>query len=456
MKLVGTHGRRPTTVDQELKDAPTTQNTIEDSSQGQPAPPPRPGTGRWKWILAGSFVLAAVAIARLVPDSPARLRAEAEQAARDGDWSTALRAWRAFNATSSARAATHLAEARAALSLGRAADAERTLRRAIAADPADPDPVKVLLEILRVEDRTLDARRAAWESYEHLPAASRREVLGDLTMALLADMDDEVARSFLKRWIAADPADLDARVALLQRIAAQPRADDPDRSARLDELEAIVAEHPEHLGAREALVTALADAGEPDRGRAVLDAWPGPESGSRRPILAAPRPLGARVRPAPRSGRVRIPARPGGVPPGLAIVVRPLSRPDPAGPRRRRAPRRRGRRPHPRGARTHRASSPASTTTSSHLDEPRSLRDLADLADHAGPLPPGRRLARGRGPDPGRARPMTLPGTRRRPRGYSHSRSDGFTIRFEWIGRGSLDAERDPAVRDATRDSSSR
>ena len=30
--------------------------------------------------------------------------------------------------------------------------------------------------------------------------------------------------------------------------------------------------------AREALVTALADAYEPDRGRAVLDGWPGPES----------------------------------------------------------------------------------------------------------------------------------------------------------------------------------
>ena len=208
------------------------------------------------------------------------LRAEAERAALAGDWSAALRAWRAFNATSAARAATHLAEARAALSLGRAADAERSLRRAIAADPAAPDPVKVLLEILRVEDRTLEARQAAWESYEHLPAASpKREVLGDLTMAHLADMrTTKLARSFLKRWIDADPDDVDARVARLRRIAAQPRADDPDRPTRLVELEALVADHPDHLGAREALVTALADAGEPDRGRAVLDAWPGVES----------------------------------------------------------------------------------------------------------------------------------------------------------------------------------
>ncbi len=42
----------------------------------------------------------------------------------------------------------------------------------------------------------------------------------------------------------------------------------------LAELESIVADHPDHVTAREALVTALADAGEPERGRAVLGEWP--------------------------------------------------------------------------------------------------------------------------------------------------------------------------------------
>ncbi len=350
----------------------------------QPAPPPRPGTGRWKWILAGSFVLATVAtIARLMPESPARLRAEAEQAARDGDWSAALRAWRAFNATSAARGATHLAEARAARSLGRAAEAERSLRRAIAADPADPEPWRLLLEILRVEDRTLEARQAAWETYDRVPAGSRRDVLRELTLSLLAEMDDEVARSFLKRWIAADPADLDARVALLQRIAAQPRADDPDRSARLDELEAMVAEHPEHLGAREALVTVLADAGEPDRGRAVLDAWPGPESGrdarywrlrarweleyDRHPDRAESA-FRRVLETFPQDWRSWS---------GLARALTRLGRADDA----RRAAEAVGR---IREVLEPLSFVPRLNDDFQHLDEPRALRDLADLADHAG------------------------------------------------------------------------
>ncbi len=32
--------------------------------------------------------------------------------------------------------------------------------------------------------------------------------------------------------------------------------------------------HPDHVGAREALIVALADAGDPERGRALLDSWP--------------------------------------------------------------------------------------------------------------------------------------------------------------------------------------
>jgi tetratricopeptide (TPR) repeat protein len=240
----------------------------------------------------------------LISESPARLRAEAESAARAGDWNRALRSWRALNATDAARGATHLGEAQACLALGRAAQAERSLRRAVAADPADPEAWLLLLKILQVEDRTLDAQRLGWEAYERVrpAAAARRAILGELTLALLADLvDDQVrttlkrrlgadvmtavvalpddrVRSTLKRWMDADADDVDARVAFWQRIAAQPRADDPDRESRLTALEALVADHPDHLGAREALVTALADAGEPDRGRAVLDGWPGSES----------------------------------------------------------------------------------------------------------------------------------------------------------------------------------
>jgi predicted Zn-dependent protease len=216
-------------------------------------------------------------VARLIPESPQRLRAEAERAERAGDPAAAARAWRAFNATGEAEGATHRAEALAELSLGRAGRAEESLRRAIAADPGDVESWRLLLEILWVEDRALDAQRTVWALYDRVPAGSRRDVLRELTRALLGDLSPETARGALKRWIDSDPDDVDARVALWQRIAAQPRAGDPDRPARLAELEALVAAHPEHAGAREALVTALADAGEPDRGREVLGGWPGPE-----------------------------------------------------------------------------------------------------------------------------------------------------------------------------------
>ncbi len=251
---------------------------------------PRPGAvrslgrGRRGWVLAGVVGVAVVGllvlllIVRLIPESPGRLRAEAASAARAGDWPRALRAWRALNATGAARVATHLGEARACLALNRAAQAERSLRLAIAADPTDPEPWRLLLQILRVEDRTLEAQDLGWEAYARVTHPGRRALLRALTLALLVDFPDEEARITLRRWIQGDVKDVDARVALLQRIAAQPRGADPDRDSRLAELETIVAEHPDHLGARQALVTALADAYEPDRGRAVLDGWPAPES----------------------------------------------------------------------------------------------------------------------------------------------------------------------------------
>ena len=70
-------------------------------------------------------------------------------------------------------------------------------------------------------------------------------------------------------------------MAYLRRIGAEPRADDPDRASRLAELSELLASHPDHVGVREALVTALADAGEPDRGRALLESWPADERDGR-------------------------------------------------------------------------------------------------------------------------------------------------------------------------------
>jgi tetratricopeptide (TPR) repeat protein len=230
------------------------------------------------WLLAGlagiAIVFSLLLIRNLVGDSPERLQGRAEAAAHAGDWVTALNLWRTINSTKAASGLTHLGEARACLALGRALQAEQSLRRSIAADPVDPAPWRLLLQILRVEDRTLEALHMGWEAFDQARPESRRVLLRELTLSLLADLPDERMRTTLRRWIDADGDDVDARIALLQRIAIQPRAADPDRASVLAELESILASHPDHVAAREVLVTALADAGEPKRGRALLDEWP--------------------------------------------------------------------------------------------------------------------------------------------------------------------------------------
>lgn len=216
------------------------------------------GSGVWMWT------------------RPSRLRGWAEAAAKAGDWSRAQSAWHAFNTTPNATSATLVAEARAALALGRAGAAEETLARASKTNPANPEPWRLRLEIRRVENRPLDALAVGWAALDAVPPHARRSVLKGLTLALLADLPDDLARKTLARW-AETSTDRDARVALLQRIAAMPRGSDPPRADRIAELRDILREAPDHRDAREALVTALADAGEPDLGRQVLDAWPGPE-----------------------------------------------------------------------------------------------------------------------------------------------------------------------------------
>jgi len=221
-----------------------------------------------------SALIALVRVSGWASESSTQLWARAEAAARDHDWNTALRSWRAINATGAATSVTHIGEARACLALGRAAQAEHSLRRAIDVDPVDSEPWRLLLEVLRVEDRTIDAQRLGWEACERVRPELRRELLRELTLGLLADLPNDLVRATLQRWIDGDSTDIDARIALLQRIAAQPRAADPDRTSRLAELETLLAGHPKHIAAREALVTALADAGKPEQGRALLDNWP--------------------------------------------------------------------------------------------------------------------------------------------------------------------------------------
>jgi len=207
-------------------------------------------------------------------DRPRRLRERAEAASLARDWPSALGSWRAYNEAGPPDSRSLLAEARSALALDRGAEAGRAIEAATRADPADAGAWLARLDRLRLLDRPLEVMQVGRAALEAVPTADRRAVLGRMTLALLAGLPEDQARDRLGRWIAADPNDLDARVARLARIAAEPRPGDPDRAMRIAELAAILAKGPAHVPAREALVVALADAGEPDRGREVLDAWP--------------------------------------------------------------------------------------------------------------------------------------------------------------------------------------
>ncbi len=227
------------------------------------------------WVLVPAMVLAVLLLFRsLGREDVAGLQGRAAAAAQANKWVLALELWRRVNTTVGATGTTYLGEGRACLALGRAAQAERALRNATAAAPSSSEAWLLLLEILRVEDRLVDAFALGWEALDHVLPAARPQLLRELTLAALTDVPDDVARGSLQRWIGADPGDIDARVALLWRMGAEPRADDPQRESRLTQLGELLSSHPEHVNAREALVTALADAGEPEAGRKLLETWP--------------------------------------------------------------------------------------------------------------------------------------------------------------------------------------
>ncbi len=232
------------------------------------------------------FVVAAaigawVALQTWNRDRPSRLLAEARAATDADDKPRAMAAWHAWNETKDRSAATLLVEAQLAGDLNRGEDSERIARQATRLDPASTAAWTLRINRLRVLDQPVAALDLGLSALSGLRTVeARRAVLKATTLATLAEVPDAEARSQLDRWIAADPADADARVARLSRIAANPHPGDPDRAARIVELQGIIARQPEHVAAREALTVALADSGEVERGRAVLANWPEPARGA--------------------------------------------------------------------------------------------------------------------------------------------------------------------------------
>lgn len=227
-------------------------------------------------MLALGVALGALLCWVVASQRPGAALARAEAATEARDWAVALADWRAVNASPLANGRTLLAEARAALAIDRAGEAEPALRLATLADPSDPQPWRLWLEILRVEDRPTEALRVGLAGVEAVAPDGRLGVLRALTLALLADLPDELARDTLTRWSAGEGGvpDPDALAALYQRMNTMPRAGDPGRADRVARLTDLLKREPGRLAAREALVTALADSGETVLGRQVLEGWP--------------------------------------------------------------------------------------------------------------------------------------------------------------------------------------
>ncbi len=186
-------------------------------------PTGRPRVARWGWLAAGGVVAGLLVTFGVWSRSLGRwerLRARAGAAIHADD---AARAWNAYNAGPHADADSRIAEARAWLAAGFAARAVTVLDEVAARTPGIAEPWLLRLEVLRVEDRPAEARRLGFDALAVLDdPGARLAVLRSMTLALLADVPDDLARETLTRWVKADPGDLDARASWLRRIAAGP------------------------------------------------------------------------------------------------------------------------------------------------------------------------------------------------------------------------------------------
>ena len=100
-------------------------------------------------------------------------------------------------------------------------------------------------------------------------------MLKALTLAMLAEAPDRVARGTLTKFADADPEDFDARLALLRRVEpAGARPGDAGGRERVEKLEEMFEKDPQHMGVREALVLARIDEGRGDEVKSLLEGWP--------------------------------------------------------------------------------------------------------------------------------------------------------------------------------------
>ena len=130
-------------------------------------------------------------------------------------------------------------EGKAYLEAGHAHDAERAWLAALRDDPLHPTPpqyrraaVEGLLDLYALEERRPEAIALVWAEYEQAQAEDRPNIL---IMRFRLEFDriaPDVALKPLRRYVEADPTDLDARLALARAVGADGKPVEADRLIR--------------------------------------------------------------------------------------------------------------------------------------------------------------------------------------------------------------------------------
>jgi tetratricopeptide (TPR) repeat protein len=169
-----------------------------------------------------------------------------------------------------------LREGQALMQLERAGDAERAWFEVIRDDPLHPvaselyhDAAQELLKLYAIEDRWEDAYPVMWLAYDHaLPI--------DHPVLLMMRMRPELERvapketiALLKKYVAADASDWEARRALARAVLALGQRDDAER-----DFQACLKSRPDDLRAWRDYLTMLLDEGNLDKFRTLLSQPP--------------------------------------------------------------------------------------------------------------------------------------------------------------------------------------
>jgi tetratricopeptide (TPR) repeat protein len=158
------------------------------------------------------------------------------------------------------------------LKLDRARDAEAALLAILDADPLHPpepglyqDACQELLTIHANEDRWEDAYPVIWKAFEHAAPADRPLMLTLRIRSALERVSPIERARVLRRYVAADPADLEALRALANAELAVGRG-----AEAIGHIEACLRARPEDSRAWRDYLTMLQALGEPDALRAAI------------------------------------------------------------------------------------------------------------------------------------------------------------------------------------------